>query len=156
MFPQPKSWFHNLIACFGDSLLIRVTFKDKQPTAAILTLQHKGTLVYKYGCSDTRFNNLGGTQLLFWRSIQEAKHHGLRMFDLGRSECDNTGLIRFKNGWGSTRSTLTYTRFLLANPSDIFRHNIMERTGQTLRGLLPYLPDRILQIAGSALYRHIA
>ena len=81
--PQPKRWFRNLIDCFGDALQIRVAYKDRQPVASILTLRHKDTLVYKYGCSDERFNNLGGTQLLFWRAIQEAKRDGLRVFDLG-------------------------------------------------------------------------
>ncbi|MGA2271924.1 MAG: GNAT family N-acetyltransferase [Bryobacteraceae bacterium] len=154
--PQPKSWFRNLINCFGEALQIRVAFKDKQAVAAILTLRHKGTLVYKYGCSDTRFNNLGGTQLLFWRSIQEGKRDGLRVFDLGRSDCDNTGLITFKDRWGSARSTLTYARFSLAPPSDIFGRHATELAGRIARGVLPCLPNRILSMVGSVLYRHLA
>ncbi len=152
--PQPKSWFRNLINCFGDALQIRVAFKDKQPVASILTLQHKDTLVYKYGCSDTRFNNLGGTHLLFWRSIQNAKRDGLCVFDLGRSDCDNPGLITFKDRWGSARSTLTYSRFSLAPPSG--RRNISQWARRIAKGVVPRLPDRILQIVGRIFYRHIA
>jgi lipid II:glycine glycyltransferase (peptidoglycan interpeptide bridge formation enzyme) len=154
--PQPKAWFLNLIDCFGDALQIRVAFKDKQPVASILTLRHKDTLVYKYGCSDARFNNLGGTQLLFWRSIQEGHRDGLRVFDLGRSEFDNAGLIAFKDRWGSARSTLTYARFSLSPPSGIFGCTVAEWAGRIARGVVPCLPDRILRIVGSALYRHIA
>ena len=47
--PQPKAWFRNLIDCFGDALQIRVAYQAKRPVAAILTLRHKDTLVYKYG-----------------------------------------------------------------------------------------------------------
>jgi len=154
--PQPKNWFHNLINCFGGALQIRVAFKDRHPVASILTLQHKNTLVYKYGCSDTRFHNLGGTQLLFWRSIQEAKRDGLGVFDLGRSECDNTGLITFKDRWGSARSALTYARFSLSPPSEMFGRNAMEWAERIARGVVPCLPDRILRMVGSALYKHIA
>jgi len=154
--PQPKSWFRNLINCFGDALQIRVAFKDKQPVASILTLRHKNTLVYKYGCSQPEFNSLGGTQLLFWRSIQEGKRDGLRTFDLGRSECDNTGLITFKDRWGSARSTLTYARYSLSPPSDMFGRNVAEWAGRIARRVVPCLPDRILRTVGSALYRHIA
>jgi CelD/BcsL family acetyltransferase involved in cellulose biosynthesis len=154
--PQPKNWFRNLIDCFGDALQIRVAYKGKQPVASILTLRHKDTLVYKYGCSDARLNNLGGTQLLFWRSIQEAKRDGLRTFDLGRSECDNTGLITFKDRWGSARSTLMYTRFSISPPSDRFGHSVSEWAGRVARGLVSCLPDRILCMVGSVLYRHIA
>jgi hypothetical protein len=154
--PQPRAWFRNLIDCFGDALQIRVAFKDKQPVASILTLRHKDALVYKYGCSDTRFNRLGGTQLLFWRSIQEAKRAGLRVFDLGRSECDNAGLITFKDRWGGARSTLTYARISLCPPSDMFGGSSAKWAKRIARGVVPCLPDRILGLIGGALYRHIA
>ncbi len=58
--PQPLAWFRNLIACFGPRLTIRVARVDGRPIASILTLHHKQTIVYKYGCSDDRFHNLGG------------------------------------------------------------------------------------------------
>ena len=154
--PQPQDWFRNLIACFGDALQIRVAFKDKRPVAAILTLRHKDTIVYKYGCSDSRFNNLGGTQLLFWRAIQDARRDGLHVFDLGRSECDNAGLITFKDHLGSARSTLTYSRFSLSPPSERSGTNAAEWAGRIARGVVPYLPDRILGMIGRVLYRHVA
>lgn len=154
--PQPKNWFRNLISCFGDALQIRVAFRDKQPVASILTLRHKDTLVYKYGCSDTRFNNLGGTQLLFWRSIQEGKRDGLRLFDLGRSDCDNAGLITFKDRWGSARSTLTYVRLSASPPSNAFGRSGAGWGGRIARGVVSCLPDRLLCMISRALYRHIA
>jgi len=76
----------NLIDCFGEALKIRIALRWGMPIAAILTLRYTDTLVYKYGCSDARFHPLSGMQLLFWRSIQEAKRDWLRTFDLGRSE----------------------------------------------------------------------
>ena len=154
--PQPKSWFHNLINSFGDALQIRVAFKATQPVASILTLRHKDTLVYKYGCSDTRFNNLGGTHLLFWRAIEEGKRDGMRVFDLGRSDSDDIGLITFKDRWGSVRSYLTYSRLSLSPPSDILERSGSKYAARIGRAVIPYLPDIILRMAGSALYRHIA
>jgi CelD/BcsL family acetyltransferase involved in cellulose biosynthesis len=154
--PQPKAWFCNLINCFGHKLQIRVAFKGKRPVASILTLRHKDTLVYKYGCSDARFNNLGGTHLLFWEAIQEGKRDGLQIFDLGRSEWDNSGLLRFKDRWGSARSSLTYTRFSLSPPSDMFGRNVTAWAGRIARSIVPCLPDRVLRMVGSTLYRHIA
>ena len=75
--PQPKSWFRNLIHCFGDALQIHVAFKDKLPVASILTIRHKNIVVYKYGCSDACFNNLGGTQVLFWARDPGSQASGL-------------------------------------------------------------------------------
>jgi CelD/BcsL family acetyltransferase involved in cellulose biosynthesis len=152
--PQPKTWFRNLIHCFGDALQIRVAYRDQRPVASILTIRHKSTLVYKYGCSDARFHSLGGTQFLFWRAIQDAKRDGLETLDLGRTDWDNRGLLKFKDRLGSTRSTLVYSRFPgmpYAESPDLLRG--MTRLGT---GLVPHLPAGVLRLAGRVLYRHIA
>jgi hypothetical protein len=154
--PQPRAWFQNLIDCFGDALQIRVAFQSRQPAAAILTIRHKCSLVYKYGCSDTRLNHLGGTQLLFWRSIQEAKGNGLLTYDLGRSDSDNPGLIAFKDRLGATRSTLTYSRFSPSPDSSAFGTANAGWAGRMATRLAPSLPGPLLRLAGRLLYKHIA
>jgi lipid II:glycine glycyltransferase (peptidoglycan interpeptide bridge formation enzyme) len=40
----------------------------------------KDTLVYKHGCSDPEFSNLGGTAMVFWKAIQAAKADDLSWF----------------------------------------------------------------------------
>ncbi len=149
--PQPVAWFRNLIACLGDKVKIRVASKDGCPVASILTLRHKHFLVYKYGCSDHRFNHLGGTQLLFWKAIQGAKDDQLFEFDLGRSDCGNPGLIAFKDRWGATRSTLTYLRFPLR------RSQIVSTATQApiVKYLFAFVPDSLLAAAGRVLYKHV-
>ncbi len=150
--PQPLAWFRNLIECFGTALTIRVASKNSQPVAAILTLRHKDTLVYKYGCSDARMNNLGGTQLLFWRAIEEAKAENLLRFDLGRSDVTNEGLTTFKNRWGATSQPLIYLRQSRSNrPSSSGATGMAKRLGKRI---LPHLPDPIFTAIGKALYRH--
>jgi lipid II:glycine glycyltransferase (peptidoglycan interpeptide bridge formation enzyme) len=149
--PQPFAWFRNLAACMGDKLKIRVASKDGTPVASILTLQHRRTLVYKYGCSDKAFSNLGGMQLLFWQAIQDAKSQGLMEFDLGRSDWENEGLIRFKDRLGATRSTLTYWRYpasSAAQATSTWKRNAAKR-------IISCLPDACLSAAGNLLYRHI-
>jgi hypothetical protein len=154
--PQPKRWFRCLIDCLGGALKIRGAFKDAQPIAAILTLRHKDTLVYKYGCSDAQFHRLGGMHLLFWRSIEEAKRDGLCVFDLGRSEWSQAGLIAFKDRWGATRSGLRYSRLSDAAPS---LSTVMPASNdwkkRIAKGLFQHLPDRVLCSAGALLYRHV-
>jgi Acetyltransferase (GNAT) domain len=149
--PQPVAWFRNLIACLGDKVKIRVASKDGRPIASILTLRHKHVLVYKYGCSDPRFNRFGGTQLLFWKAIQGAKDDQLSEFDLGRSDCDNPGLIRFKDRWGATRSMLSYRRFPSRHPQ------IVSKAAQApiVKYLFSCVPDSLLAAAGRVLYKHI-
>lgn len=154
--PQPKLWFRNLIACFGEALKIRVALKGTEPVAAILTLQHKDTLVYKYGCSNALWSALGGTHLLFWQAIQQAKRDGLRLFDLGRSDCDNQGLITFKDRWGATRSTLTYSRFTASAASKANFASVANGWNSRMaRQVFSHLPDGIFRSAGSLIYKHL-
>ena len=149
--PQPIDWFRNLIACLGERLSIRLVSKNGQPVASILTLSHRGTVVYKYGCSDSNLNNLGGTALLFWRTIQEGKMQGLQEFDLGRSEIENTGLVAFKDRWRARRSILTYIRFSTQRrrpAAEGYRMYMAKR-------LFTCMPDGLLAATGRLLYRHI-
>jgi hypothetical protein len=149
--PQPAQWFRNLIACLGDRVKIRVASKDGRPIASILTLRHKRVLVYKYGCSDHRLNKLGGTQLLMWKAIQEAKNDQLHEFDMGRSDCDNPGLIAFKDRWGAARSTLFYLRYPLRNSQRI--SGAMQ--GNVTKYIFAHAPDSLLAATGSMLYKHM-
>lgn len=154
--PQPKQWFQHLIDCLGRLMKIRVALKDGRPVAAIITIQSKETLVFKYGCSDVRFNNLGGTHLLFWTSIQEAKREGMLTFDLGRSNSDDGGLITFKDRWGARRSELIYLRFTTSHrSSQSYRGNYDCAPSRIARRLLSHLPDRLFTSVGSLLYKHI-
>jgi hypothetical protein len=147
--PQPISWFRNLIACLGNQLNIRVASKNGEPFASMLTLSYRGTLVYKYGCSDELYHNLGPVPFLFWDAIREAKENGLQEFDLGRSDLANPGLINFKTRLGARASTLEYVRFSAA-------HSAVEDRGTHLaKRLFACMPDGLLTTAGRVLYRHI-
>jgi len=148
--PQPQYWFRALIASFGKDLKIRVVSKDDLPVASILTISHKMSMVYKYGCSDARFNSLGGMALLLWNTIQEAKDKGLSELEMGRSDGSNPGLISFKEHWGAVGTPLNYWRY-------------SNRTGgagpmwqkSLLRRLTPATPNAVLQTVGRVLYRHV-
>jgi hypothetical protein len=154
--PQPRSWFLNLISGMGDALEIRLASKSDRPIAAALTLRHRDTLVYKYGCSDHTFSNLGGMQLVLWRTIQEAKSDGVTRFDLGRSEWDNSGLISFKDRWGAKRSETTYLRLSSSKHSKpVCAPAVSDWKFRLAKKLSPHLPDRVLCAAGALIYRHI-
>jgi hypothetical protein len=143
--PQPRQWFQNLLESMGEKATIRVARSNERPVAAILTLQHKQTAVYKYGCSDDSDSNLGGTQLILWKAIEDAKAKGMQSMDLGRCDLDGEGLAIFKERWGAVRHELEYFRYPAPKP------------GKKLSlGFLANLPDPLLIAAGRLLYRHMA
>jgi hypothetical protein len=151
LLPQPRSWFRNLVACMGPNVEIRLARKDGIPIAALLTLSHRRTVVYKYGCSDERFNNLAGTPFLFWRLIEESKMAGAEQLDLGRTDLDNAGLLEFKDRFGTTRRRITYLRYSEAASE----RGLVDSCLPSTRHLFSVLPDAISSRMGRMLYRHI-
>jgi Acetyltransferase (GNAT) domain len=152
--PPPRQWFVNLIECFGAALKIRVAYLDNTPLAAIITIRHKNSLVYKYGAPDPRFTNLGSMHLLLWTSIQEAKDCKLGSFDFGRSDLHPRGLAIFKSRWGAAPSTLSYSRYGI---SGSLRHMLdlsSEWKSSAAKLVIAQLPPALLSTFGGGLYRH--
>lgn len=150
--PPPFAWFRNLLDCAGELAKVRLVSKEGKPAAAILTLFHKQTLTYKYGASDAHMHNLGGMPFLLWKAIEDGKKNGANNLDLGRSDVSNSGLVRFKNRFGSVQSTLTYKRFPVRKNetgpgSEEWQLRLAKRIFATL-------PDRMLVLAGRLLYPH--
>ncbi len=150
ILPQPLSWFRNLFECMGDDLQIRVARKDGRPIASVLTLSHRRSVVYKYGCSDDRFHNLGGMPFLFWRLIEESKAWGAERIDFGRSDLQGKGLITFKDRLGASKHTLTYYRYPSCKKRAAKKWYL-----ETARKIASLLPDAICGTAGRILYRHV-
>jgi hypothetical protein len=150
--PQPATWFRNVAQSLGEMMTIHVLSKDDLPVASILTLRYKKTLVYKYGCSDSQFNNLGGTPLLFWKVIQQAKATGAEEFDLGRSGYEDPGLIAFKEHLGAVTSELRYYRSPAPPKKAV---SSKSGTSSWARHALTRLPDSLLTGVGQLIYRHL-
>lgn len=149
--PQPKEWFRNLVHCLGNALKIRVASKGGIPAAAVLTLEHRSTVVYKYGCSDERFHNLGGMPFLFWNLIRESKQLGAQEIDFGRSGLEQKGLTTFKERLGAMRQPLSYLRYIRPG----VRGGIGPSKSAAIRGIFSALPNPLLSVAGKFLYRHM-
>jgi lipid II:glycine glycyltransferase (peptidoglycan interpeptide bridge formation enzyme) len=148
---QPIAWFRNLSACMGDAFKIHVACKDARPVASIVTLRHKSTIIYKYGGSDRKFAKLGGTQLILWRAIEEAKRDGLLVLDMGRSDGNHKGLITFKDRWGATRSELTYLQYRKGRAFS----PVVDAALHAARRFAPLATNVLSSVLGRALYRHL-
>jgi len=152
---QPLSWFRNLNETFQNRLRVYVANFDGRSVAAMMTIAHKQTLLYKYGGSDTTYNRVGAMPMLFWRAIQDAKASGFSVMDLGRSDPEDTGLIEFKEHLGAAATSLTYYRRVGARPirpvsRSIARQRAFVRLAKAL------LPNSLMVRAGGRLYKHFA
>jgi hypothetical protein len=145
--PQPPRWFRNLARCFGSDCSIWLASLNRQPIAAILTLRCGRRLVYKYGASDARFHALGGMPYLFWKIIQHAKALDLEELDLGRSDLDNPGLIKFKEHLGAVGHELCYYR-RGSQPNRAMTWALPKWTTS-------WMPAWAINAAGTVLYKHM-
>jgi CelD/BcsL family acetyltransferase involved in cellulose biosynthesis len=149
--PQPLAWFRNLMDAFGTAITIRVAHRDRRAVAAILTIRHGDVMVFKYSASDARFHPLGGTQLLLWKTIQDARSTGCTTLDLGRSDTSNHGLTTFKDRWGATRSEISYWRYAPTRSS----HSALRKfAADGVKQILGHAPEVCRVAAGRFLYRH--
>ncbi len=149
--PQPFEWFHNLVAHMGENVCLRVAFIQDRPVAGILTMSHGNTVYYKYGGSDAEFHHLGATPMLFWQAIQAAKASGRELLDFGRSDCENRGLIRFKERWRAQCVRLTLWRSPIHEVSPS-----LERLKMRLaKAVCASVPFKMLIFAGRLMYRHV-
>jgi len=149
--PTPYAWFRNLIHCLDKALEIRLAYIDKTPIAAILTLQFRDVVYFKYGCSDARFNKFGATPWLLWRAIAAGKSNGANEFDMGRTQQGNAGLLAFKNHWVPQPKRLVYWTFPSASSLDSpdgWKLKMAQR-------IFSCVPNRLRTMTGRLLYRHI-
>lgn len=151
LLPQPRTWFRNLLECLRDKIQIAVARKDGVAVGAILTLRHRSTIVYKYGCSDKRYHNAGAMPFLFWKLVEEAKATGAEKIDFGRTDLDNEGLIRFKDRLGTSRKMITYYRYSCEKEQKA----VAGWRSRGFHGFCSLLPDTLFSTAGGVLYRHI-
>jgi len=109
--------------------------------------------LYKYGASDARYQKLRANDLVMWEAIKWYAGQGYRTLSLGRTALSNTGLRRFKNGWGTREETIEYFKYDLAK--DAFVTDTDRLSGWHNR-IFRALPIPVSRLIGALLYRHMA
>jgi hypothetical protein len=149
--PMPYCWFQNLIRHLGDALDIRLASKDSVPIAGILTLRFKHVLYFKYGCSVAGFHKFGAVPWLLWNAIAAGRSKDATEFDMGRTEEGNSGLLTFKNHWVPRPESLIYWKF----PRTTSLYSASDWKFKMARRIFSCMPDRMLSLTGTYLYRHV-
>jgi len=157
LLAQPLRFFEAIEQRFRDldSWHSLGAFLDNRMIAATIYLRWGDTLYYKFNASAPEDLSARPNNLLVWSGIALAQSLGCRFLDLGPSDDDQPGLIRFKRNFGAQEQEL---RFLRWTPPDW-------REPSSIRGILgemtrlftaPEVPDEITIQAGNAFYRYFA
>jgi CelD/BcsL family acetyltransferase involved in cellulose biosynthesis len=116
---QPRRFFELLWERLLEPGLGFVLVAEHQghPAAAAVFLAWNGTIVYKFGASQTSSWGVRPNHALFWAAVQLGCERGYGELDFGRTDAGNEGLRAFKRGWGTNESELVYSSLGASAPS---------------------------------------
>ena len=148
---QPWRFFQLL----GKLLLERdlgflvLAYKEDECIAASVFLKWQKTLMYKFGASTHASLKYRPNNLVMWTAIRWGCENDFTIFDLGRTDNENTGLRNYKSGWGAQEIPLSYTILSQKPPVEHIGHLM-----HLMRRAIRHSPVWVSQLAGQLLYRY--
>ncbi|MFQ5628926.1 MAG: lipid II:glycine glycyltransferase FemX [bacterium] len=152
--PQPFRFFANLHrhAIFHNHGIVALGFHKSNVVAAAIFLHFGKKAIYKYGASDPAYLSLRPNNLVMWEAIRNYARKQYQCFCFGKTDPENLGLRRFKQGWGTEEHKIFY-----------YKHDIKSMTfvkekshfSGILTRIFKKAPISILRMIGTLMYRHI-
>ncbi|MBN1846621.1 MAG: GNAT family N-acetyltransferase [Sedimentisphaerales bacterium] len=151
--PQPFRFFERI----GEHLLrpenglVLLARHDQTCIAGAVFLRFRDRAFYKFGACDRRYQQWRPNDLLFWEAIEWLGQNGHSRLCLGRTEPENTGLRRFKMGWGAREFPLYYYRYHVGKDAFVAGGEAGVPGYPGFR----HLPVGLLKLMGACAYRHM-
>ena len=156
MLAQPRSFFGAIAEQFGltGGWHPLGAFHENRLLAATVYLRWGDTLYYKFNASDPDGLALRPNNLLVWAGLRLAASLGCRALDLGPSDDNQPGLIRFKREFGATEREVRFYRRAPEGYAGEPGAELRPVLGEISRLLTaPAVPDDVTADAGTVLYR---
>lgn len=155
--PQPLLFIHNLWKKFNEQNQAKIVLaeKDNKTIAGLLLLLFKRTVTVEFAVVDKQYDSISPLHLLFWDSIKFAHREGYKCVDFGRTPVENSGLINFKNRWGTESVKLNFFYF----PESSFRNQLKIENSfsyKILNQMIRATPKFILSPIGKMMYSHFS
>jgi CelD/BcsL family acetyltransferase involved in cellulose biosynthesis len=156
LLSQPWRFFQSIWERFlapGDGILLLAEADDGRAVGGVLFLAWGDTLYYKFNASDPDNLDVRPNDLILWEGMRWAHEHGLAFVDLGVSDLDQPGLIRYKRKYATEEGGVTVRR----KPAAMVPAGVEE--ARRLLGKMTELfvdesvPDDVTERAGDLLYR---
>lgn len=150
--PQPARFFESFykhVLLPGHGLIVSAIHHQKVIASSIYC-QFGKRAVFKYGASELGYLHLRPNNLIMWEAMRWYRDRNFEIMNLGRTELDNPGLLRYKRAWGAQERLVRYYRF------DIEKSKFLTlRSEEAYRRIFSRMPIGILRIIGRIGYRHM-
>jgi hypothetical protein len=152
--PQPWHFFEHVHReIIAKGMGITALARQEGNTVAGNVYFHYGDkALFKFGASNMRYQHLRAGNLVMWEAIKFYAGKGFKSLCFGRTEPENKGLRRFKEGWGTQETDITYYRFDLASGAFVTEN---DSVSPGRREMLAMLPLPALRVIGNLFYRHV-
>lgn len=151
--PQPFSFFekiHEHIISQGYGTIAVAKYGGEVAAAAVF-FHFGNSAIYKYGASDPRYLIHRPNNVIMWEAAKRYRALGAKTLNLGRTEIENIGLLRFKRSWGAVEEEIGYQRYRFGTKSEARP----PRKWAPPNRFVSLLPVSALRIIGRLLYRHV-
>ena len=151
--PQPFYFFKKIyehIISQNYGCVVLAKYQEKVIAGAVF-FQFANQSIFKYGASDPRYLFLRPNNIVMWEAIKWHYLNGFKIFNFGRTELKNKGLLQFKRGWGTKEEILNYYRY------DLIKEDFVTKKAgiKSSYNVFKFLPIPFLRMTGNLLYRHI-
>ncbi|MBL4576400.1 MAG: hypothetical protein JKY51_09960, partial [Opitutaceae bacterium] len=118
----------------------------------VLALKGQGVFHLENAADVEGTKNQGVMQLLYWTAVKLASKEGFKEFSFGRTCPDNTGLVTYKNKWGTIEEDLPVC-ILSDSPRSESRIGHL-LTKRLIGGIFRNAPQFFCRFLGDFLYKH--
>jgi hypothetical protein len=152
--PQPNHFFENLHRhiIFHHRGIVALASCQEKVVAAAIYLHDGDMAIYKYGASHPDYLSIRPNNLVMWEAIRYYANRQYRCLCFGKTDPENLGLRRFKQGWGTEERSIFYFKLDVKNRTFLKEKSAL--TGIHTK-IFHRTPVPILKIIGTLIYRHI-
>lgn len=152
LLAQPYGFFENIwdefIATDNGTLLLAEA--GGVAVGGVLYLRWRDRLYYKFNAWDPDFTTARPNDAVMWKGIQFAKESGLSLVDLGLSDSDQEGLLRYKRKYAQSEKDITFLKSTAKAQPAVRSMDVVFELVELLTN--ENVPDRVTESAGRVLY----
>lgn len=108
--------------------------------SSVFFLRSKAAAYYQSAGTSAEGMSLGASAFLIWNAAETLRREGVTKFCLGGSTLENTGLVRFKSGFGGVEVPFYSRTFTVVSPLKrkvrTFLHMVRRDPREVLKGIL--------------------